>query len=345
MGSFNQTCMLSNTPVRIGDKVKVLFLISDGCYHNTKTILTSSIVKPWNAFKILGGLSVDAEYKGYGVFDVVENIKSSHILKLLRIASNNEKLSFNDAFEKIKDGKFDCNNYHRENIFINYSVIHEDIYSKIISYYNVDRKESLKTHLEESLERIKSILGKNKSESQSDSDERFEILFDFYNEYFPKGVNKDLELNSYTSIRKYNKELNKDDIFNIIIDDLLLMEILFETSILLSPRPMNHELAPRDLKEFLLKQSLEHFLNNDYDEETVKVIKKVKIIQEVSIKDLEEYFDECGEWLPEEEKDFKDFLSKNKESKKVYIEASEIENFVFLESALLDHDNDVVISF
>lgn len=53
MGFSNKMCMLSNTPIAEGSKVKLFFLVAEGKYGTP--IFSDNICYPWDISTILGG--------------------------------------------------------------------------------------------------------------------------------------------------------------------------------------------------------------------------------------------------------------------------------------------------
>lgn len=75
MGSFNTTCAISHAPIRPNDKVRLFFLASQTGYSvdSRKSILSIGCqCYPWDDFKVIGGISLEATYEDYNSYSFDE---------------------------------------------------------------------------------------------------------------------------------------------------------------------------------------------------------------------------------------------------------------------------------
>jgi len=349
MGSFNQMCMVSNVPVKPDAAVKVFFLVSNGDYRNQKTIMTGAMPNPWSAFKVFGGMCVDAVYRGYNRFDVVKNEKSDFLLDLLKKLTGEPDMDFTKVFELIDEGKLACPSLTRENVFMNIACVHDFAYEELI-YHGESQKAGLKEKLMEQISRINEVINRANNDNHLPSEDKAERAKDlmlrhmnFFDEYTPMCLDNDLGKCAFYLFSQHRPELTEQEVFDRIADDLVLMDGLYELGVTLSPKSLNHEIANESLREKVLKKGMEYFLNDYYDEESVEVRKRVKVIQEVTKQNLTDYLEECGDYMPGAQEDFERFIEKHEGQSHVYIEAKNVASLLFLKESLRDKEQDVLI--
>lgn len=348
MGSFNQMCMVSNIPVKPETSVKLFFLVSNGDYRNQKTIMTGVMPNPWSAFKVFGGIGIDAIYRGYNRFDVIENEKSYYLLDLLKKLTCDPDMDFSKVFELIEKGELLCRTLSRENVFMNFACVHRFAYDELINH-GEKQKISFKKILTDQISKINEVINKNfnNSVAYETKEERVKDLMlrhmNFFEEYTPTCLDNDLGKCSFYLFSQYKPEFTDNEVFSYIIDDILFMDGLYELGVTLSPKVCNHELASEKLRENVMSKGLSYFMNDYFDEDYVEVKKKVSVIQEIKVENIKEYFEVCGDFLSEHQKGFECFLKENASKNKVYIEASKIKDIAFLSAILQDNKHDVIL--
>lgn len=106
MGSFNTTCAISHSPITPGDKVRLFFLASQAGFSDDpqKNILSIGCqCYPWDDFKVIGGISLQATYDDYNSYSFDENsIFSKMILEHIK----------NNYLENVSEEGKEYNEYH-----------------------------------------------------------------------------------------------------------------------------------------------------------------------------------------------------------------------------------------
>lgn len=347
MGSFNQMCMVSNIPIKQNTSIKLFFLVSEGDSNNEETIMTGFMPSPWSAFKFFGGMSVDAIYRGYNSFEVLKNEKSDYMLSLFKKLTGKNDLDFSKIFKEIEYGSFDLQSSSRENVFMNIACVHNFAYDEMVK--SEERKIHLKEMLDRELESIDNLINKdpnNRFESEEEANNFREDMLnwiDVFDNYTPNCIDEDFNKSSFVLYRQYRPDLNKNEVFNKIINDILFMDNLHELGVTVSPRSMNHELASEQLREKIMTKSLTYFMNDYYDEDYVKVKKTVRVIQEITLNNLNDYFNSIDEVSVEVKLSFDKFIQENKDKDRVYIEADNIGKYYFLSNIVQDKQHDILI--
>lgn len=83
MGSFNTTCAISHSAITPGDKVRLFFLASQDGYSEDaqKNILSIGCqCYPWDDFKVIGGISLEATYEDYNSYSFDEKSIFSQLI-------------------------------------------------------------------------------------------------------------------------------------------------------------------------------------------------------------------------------------------------------------------------
>lgn len=146
MGCWNGTCMISNLPIIVGEKVKLVFLHTP--YGNFDEKLKKPAYCYPNDIFHPGTLALDAEYDNYGG---VENIEEGINLNLIenyfkttysKIILNDEvfvEFTIYNIIEGIKGGDLmvlyeDDNKWRRPNL--NFVMIRKDVWDNIVKEYS-----------------------------------------------------------------------------------------------------------------------------------------------------------------------------------------------------------------
>lgn len=234
MGSYNKVCAISHAMIRPGDSVRLYFLVSDffvaGSFKPEYDSLSKGFMcYPWNDFKVLGGLSIKAEYDGYGGFKFDQNHIATKYLHSLIVKGycmnvsekgkdyrrNNDymdipvnELTWDTILLMIKAGRLFMNGYGGNFPFVKMMAIHESVYQIMLEqeysgyfdggYNKRNFKKSLKIMLEK------------ESNSDEISDEDFRIL-----KVFTKKENKDEitkeDIEKYWPILAHHKDADNFD--------------------------------------------------------------------------------------------------------------------------------------
>lgn len=342
MGYYKKICMLSGVPIKTNDEVKVFFLAATGSYKSKETILVGNLVYPWSAFKIVAGLSIDAIYKGYDKFEVIENIKSKIVLKYLKTIMKKPELTYENMFNLIFDGETFIE-YYKENTFLSAGYVHNDMYDKSISYLKEmnDGYDNIKNDFERYLlEKAKAVeICKNDKDS-SMIEELVEPEIGHLQQYIFG------RKNSYQFIKKnINPSYTEHDFFNDFSKDIYFMDVMRETGTLLIPNMDLNEDISSHIKSKLLMDALEKSLNNDENDEYLPVRSKVKVYQEISIENIKNFYDEIEGNDSNSFKCFEKFILENKNKSILLIKKENIKDYSFLIENLYEQDKDVMIIF
>tara|TARA_B100002019_G_C21272209_1_gene603018 strand:+ start:2424 stop:3374 length:951 start_codon:yes stop_codon:yes gene_type:complete len=176
MGSFNETCAISRTPISIGQKARVFFLVMDISsmnYTKREKGLFSNILKkspcyPWEDFKIIG-YPLLGTYDDYGfyVFDD-KNMENLNLSIINEIYIPNRKIEGKSGYNEIHDHldiekiesmdklqEMEGSGALRVKTFAGTSIltrmaIHEDVFQKLIleSNYEIEFNKKRKTFVE-----------------------------------------------------------------------------------------------------------------------------------------------------------------------------------------------------
>ena len=141
---------------------------------------------------------------------------------------------------------------------------------------------------------------------------------------------------------KLNHNLNDSETLNVLLDDMTMMNIFFECSILLCQRPLNDVHSSNKLKRELFKNSHET-LYNKREVGFFKTQYKVSIHQEISLKDIRKAFE--YESYKDERKDIEEFAIKHTGKEKVKLTSNEIKGITFLKDYIEDPDIELTIFF
>lgn len=340
MGYYKKICMLSNVPVKINDKVKVFFLASTGDYKSKETIMVGNLIYPWSAFKVVAGLSIDAIYKGYDKFDIIDNIKSKLVLKYLQSAMKIKDLTYENMFDLIFDGKTFID-YHKENTFLSAGYIHADIYDKSIYYLKEmdDEYDNIKDDFERYLlEKSKAVeIFKNDKDDNIVEELVMPEIGRLQQYIFGRK-------NPYQFIKKHIiQNYTENDFFNDFSNDIYFMDVMRETGTLLIPNMDLNEDISNHLKSKLLNDALEKSLTDNENEEYLKSSYFVNILQKVKISDIEKFYLEMEDNSSESYQFFKVFKEENKNKSELLIKKEDISLYSFLKDNIFNDKNDLLL--
>lgn len=342
MGYYKKICMLSGLPVKRNDKVKVFFLVATGSYKSKETILVGNLVYPWSAFKIVAALSVDAIYKGYDKFEVVENIKSKIVLKYLQAIMKRTELTYENMFNLIFDGETFIE-YYKENTFLSAGYVHDDMYYKSIFYLKEmnDGYDNIKDDFERYLSaKAKAVEMCKNDKDDSMVEELVEPEIGSLQQYIFG------RKNPYQFIKKnINPSYTEHDFFNDFCQDIYFMDVMRETGTLLIPNMDLNEDISSHIKSKLLIDALEKSLNNDENDEYLPVRSKVKVYQEISIENIKSFYNEIEGNNSKSFKCFEKFILENKGKSVLLIKKENIKEYSFLSENLYKHDKDIMLVF
>lgn len=345
MSFDNQMCMLSNTPVRPETKVKLYFLVSDGPLN--KPLYQEKVYYPWDTCKILGSVSLEAIYKEYNQFSIIENEKSRYILSLLKEDQENEELNFDKIFEQLSDGFIKINKTTNKNAYISIGVIHKDIYEQMVSVSKNNYDKVFEKQYEEYIDfrdnDAQRIYRKTYTPEEYEKEKDFinEMRVGFIKEYTFNILLPDTR-NAFATLKKQNS-LSDKEAFSLISDDMHIVHILYECSMPIAPKSVNDVHSDSSLRKALFNLAQEK-LYNDESFELVKPLFKVKVTQEVSISQLKEIFKK--DYFTDELKALEDFEKQH--SGKDYITLTgenEINQYIFLEEFIEQTDVELIIKF
>lgn len=340
MGFSNQMCMLSNTPICEGSKVKLFLLVMGGVHG--QPVFSDTLFYPWDVAKILGGVSMNARYIERSTFEIEEDIKSKYILSVLRNDQENPDLTFDDIFDSIhtggKDGLKIRNIAINKSAYIRYGLVNADIYDKMVAFH---KAEAINNRINSGFKHYIEMRNKfGKGLSEKDKEYRMEFHVGSFHEY-AADVLTEPGLHIFGDL-KIEYGLTDDEALNILLDDMVLMNIFFECSILLSPRPMNDVHSSKTLKEELFKQSHE-LLYNIKEGEFMTPKHSIKVSQYIHINDIKEAFK--YESYHNERKSIEEFERKYADLKSVNLNSAEIQSIDFLGNYLDESDMSLTIIF
>lgn len=343
MSLSNKMCMLSNTPIQEGSLVKLFFLVAEGKYGNP--IFKMDTCYPWDASTILGGISLNARYIRKQEYEVVDDIKSRYVLDILKENQGNSNLTFEDIFTSFNDGKAILVYPNKKNGYLKLASIHLDIYEKMVEFHKEKALKKIKPRFDHYINfrdnlKVDKNLFKNESDFKSHIEYRMELHAGFLKEYTTDLFSK-YGRHPFANL-KLNYDLSDNDAFDILVDDMIIMDVFFECSILLSERPLNDELSSRKLKRELFKKSHE-LLYNSETSFFFKTKYSVIIEQEVILKDIKKTFE--FESYNKELLAIEDFEKKYRENPYVIIHPEDIKNIIFLSEYIEDKNIPVKIIF
>lgn len=165
MGDWNKTCGISRTPIKSGDKVRLLFIASTRKDFRSSpefsSISKGNLNCSYEDFKIIGGLPLQATYDKYGLYKIKNSkgIEASYVLDQIKkyyvqtdkdvyseIEQNNKKhtnvrkesLTFSKIQKMIMQGElyikhFDPKYYS----FVSIMEIHEEVYQTLMNIDNI----------------------------------------------------------------------------------------------------------------------------------------------------------------------------------------------------------------
>lgn len=342
MGFSNQMCMLSNTPIEEGSKVKLFFLVAEGKYGTP--IFRDNICYPWDISTVLGGLSLTATYINHGEYEVEDNLKSQYILSVLRENQNNHALTFSDVFEYLHDNIPIIVYPRKKSGYLRIGLIHFDLYNEMVSYH---KEKALKTimprfehyvELRDSQDILKNI--KRDGELKNFKEYMMELHAGGLKEYATDLMCKPGR-HPFADI-KIGYNLNDNESLNVLLDDMVMMNIFFECSIILSQRPLNDVHSSNELKRELFKNSHES-LYNKREVGFFKTQYKVSVNQEISLQDIKKAFE--YESYSDERKSIEEFEIKYTGAEKVRLTPDEIKDITFLKDYIEDSDIELTILF
>lgn len=337
-----QMCMLSNTPIHNNTKVKLYFLIAEGVYK--QPLFKEKIFYPWDTSKILGGVSLNATYTEDNEFKIKDDEKSRYILSLLRKDQNDENLTFETIFEQLVTGHIKINKTTNENAYLNIGLVHEDIYKHMIKFA---KKKALPMLKKQFAEHIKFRDVESKEICKSTPSEKYEEDKDYINVlrvgFIQEYIFSFLSVDGKNPFAYFKKEyaLTDNDAFDLLVEDMLLIHIMYECSMSLNPRSLNDVHSDRSLRKELFLFAHEK-LYNDEDSEMIKPKFSVKVTQEISYSALAKVFNK--QCFKEELNALKEFRSEHYELNEVRLSgAKEINSYIFLRDVITQTDVDLII--
>lgn len=153
MGCFNYTCAISHAPIRPNDKVRLFFIASNTTRFGDKNYTFNGFqLEPYDAFKVIGGISLKSSYLDYGDFDfgIDGSIYAKHILSIIKknyitqtendlkksifmkeyINIQKENLSFDHVMNMVHHGcLYIKSEYGDDTLIVNVMAVHEEIYN------------------------------------------------------------------------------------------------------------------------------------------------------------------------------------------------------------------------
>lgn len=151
MGCFNYTCAISHAPIRPNDKVRLFFIASSTTRFGDKNYTFNGFqLEPYDAFKVIGGISLKSSYLDYGNFDLDNSIYTKYILSVIQknyimqtendiqksifmkkyINIEKENLTFEHIMNMIHHGCLYIKSEHGEHaVIVNLMAVHEEIYN------------------------------------------------------------------------------------------------------------------------------------------------------------------------------------------------------------------------
>jgi hypothetical protein len=336
MASYNKTCLISGTQIKKNEKVNVFFLASTGSYKNNKTIMVGDMVYPWNAFKVIAGVSVEAINKGYGRFEIIKNRRSELVLNYIKELSKIEEIGFDSLFKLMSEGKVKLDGVN-ENIYLSACFISGEVYNQMIEI----GKSKFDSYILNDFKRYNKEVQKiNEDEKMSNIIKDDIIVPEIgYLQQYMYG-----RKNPYAYIKnKIEQNYNENKFFEDFHQDLIIVEIMKETGVLFSPTMLLNEDIGNDLKSEILKISLMRSLKQDDNEEYLSVKHEINIIQKLTMNELEEFFSEIEDQDSEIYQSFLKF--KNETNQSIMIEKENIGSYLFLSYFLKDENKDTLIVF
>lgn len=135
--------------------------------------------------------------------------------------------------------------------------------------------------------------------------------------------------------------MTDNDAFDLLVEDMLLIHIMYECSMSLNPRSLNDVHSDRSLRKELFLCAHEK-LYNDEDSEMIKPKFSVKVTQEISYSALAKVFNK--QCFKEELNALKEFRSEHYELNEVRLSgAKEINSYIFLRDVITQTDVDLII--
>jgi len=339
MGFSNQMCMLSNTPIAEGSKVKLFILVAGGVHG--QPVFRDNIFYPWDVAKILGGVSMTARYVERSTFEIENDIKSQYILSVLRNDQDNPGLTFEEVFDSIHTGGKETmtlkNVAVNKSAYLRYGLINAEIYEKMVAFH----KEKALSRINHGFEHYVEMRDKFGTGVLEDAKEyRMEFHVGSLHEY-AADVIAELGHHIFGDLKRVYG-LTDEEALNVLLDDMVMMNIFFECSILLAPRPMNDVHSSQELKQELFKRS--HELLYDLRQgEFITPKHNVKVFQYLHINDIKEAFK--YESYHVERKSIEDFEAKHADLKHVHLNPAQIQSLDFLGDYLDNPDMWLTIVF
>lgn len=255
MGSFNTTCAISHSAITPGDKVRLFFLASQDGHSNDaqKNILSIGCkCYPWDDFKVIGGMSLEATYEDYNSYSFDEDsIFSQLILKQIKenylenVSVEGEEynsshdhmdINVNDLdWEKILDmihsGRLYLKGYGRGvKPAVGMMAIHESVYNIMMKetyeQYKCDTDDYRDSYyvtvgFEDEL---KESIAKH---TAKDNDESWKEFYKYFEEEVKNGeVTEDEAIKQSKRMAKFNKEMDRDTDCNFVFQSRAIIQNL-----------------------------------------------------------------------------------------------------------------------
>lgn len=338
MSSYNKTCLISGTQIKTNEKVNIFFLASTGNYKNNKTVMVGDLVYPWSAFKVIAGVSVNANYNGYGKFEIIENRRSEIVLSYIKELSGEYSLSYDNLFKLISEGKVKLKG-STENVYLSVCFIASDIYKKLIDI----AKEDFEKYIDKDFKTYHQLL-ENESVNPNINDLlKDEIIIPevgYLQQYMYGRKNPFSYIKTQIDIN-YNEFKFLEDFKN----DILIVEAMKSAGILFSTTMNLNEDVNSDIKSKILKLSLIKSLTHSENEEYLNVNYDINVIQKLKLTDMENYFNCFKEDIPEYYISFLKFKEDHKNINEKLIKKEDIFKYEFLSNSLIKKEEDLLIIF
>lgn len=149
MGSFNAACAISKSPLRPGDKVRLMFIgTNEQYYGNVESkeslrrngLFQGTTMYSSDTFRVLGGVSLQCTYEDYGNFELIEkSFFSEYLLDKIqeKQGADYDRMTFEEALEQIYEGQLFLHPVSDGEFskipYLNIMAIHEEVYQVLLN--------------------------------------------------------------------------------------------------------------------------------------------------------------------------------------------------------------------
>lgn len=346
--SFNKTCVMSGIPILEGDKVRVLFMLAVGDHHSSKSILATQPLYPWSGFKLIGGMSVSAILGDYNEPVIYKKDLSYHFINEKINNTFGISVQLEEVEDLILEGKMKKDFTFQKNSFLNIAYIKEEIYIEMISIYKKDKDKEYKRLFEELINKRDSyIYDRTDKLNEKNIEEQKNI---FMSQFFSIGFFKEytihaFDYNFFSIIKRIDKSLTDENIFNLLKNDILFMYSTYKQNKLLAPSILIDDFDNfNPEKERFHIKTLNHYLNSqDRYFDNIKSKNTICIIKEIHIKDLISFF--SLSYMIEYKPILDKFIIEYGHNKNLLIEKKEWKKYPFIKYCLEEFRHTILIIF